>query len=331
MDAIIAANAGAAPSYGNDNHSRQLDTCFSDFFDTRVRVFPVVSGTAANALALATLTPRYGKVFCSSISHINTDECAAPEFYTAGAKLIDIYCPNGKLQPDALQGMIRGAGFVHTSQPATLSITQSCETGVVYSCDEIAALTEIARAHRLRTHMDGARFANALATLKASPADVTWRAGVDVLSFGGTKNGCLAAEAVVFFNPAHAQNLPFLQKRGGHLLAKTRFLSAQLIAYIKDDLWLRNAQHANSMASALSQGMTAIDGVEIAYPTQTNEVFAHIPKPIIDNMNKIGFAIEESGLDGMTPPRFVTAWNTQTKELDTFLQAMRNAVQPTAI
>ena len=260
MDAVVEANTGIATSHAKDDYSINLETRFSELFEKDVKVFPVVSGTAANALALAALTPSYGKVFCHEMSHINTDECAAPEFFTGGAKLVPISSDNGKITPDNLTSVIRGTGNVHTAQPATVSLTQSCETGTVYQLDEIAALTDAARAHGLNVHMDGARFANGLISLNTSMAEMTWKSGIDVLSFGGTKNGCLAAEAVIFFKPELVQSFPFLHKRSGHLLSKMRFVSAQLEAYISNNVWLRNAQHANAMAARLSKGLAAIDG-----------------------------------------------------------------------
>lgn len=326
MDAVIAANAGITSSYGDDAHSLNLDAIFSDVFETAVKVFPVLSGTAANALALSALTPRFGKVFCHEMSHINTDECAAPEFFTGGAKLIPIASDNGKITSESLGDVIRGTGNVHSAQPTTVSITQSCELGTVYTLGEVAAIGETAHRHGLNVHMDGARFANALVTLNTSPAEMTWKAGVDVLSFGGTKNGCLVAEAVIFFKPALIQSFPFLHKRSGQLISKMRFISAQLEAYIKDDVWLRNARHANAMATRLSNGLASIPGVKPAYPTQSNEVFVHLPQAVIERLNACGFSVTEGELDGTAPPRFVTAWNTTIAEIDQLLTAIADAV-----
>ncbi len=321
MAAIMAANTGDALSYGDDDGSRRLNSRFSEIFEKDVLVFPVVSGTASNALALASLTPTYGKVFCHQLSHINTDECGAPEFFTAGAKLIPIDGALGKLQPDNLEKAIRGAGNVHSAQPACVSFAQSCETGTVYQLDEISGLAQVARRHGLSLHMDGARFANGLVALGATPAEMTWKAGVDVLSFGGTKNGCLAAEAIVFLRPELAGTLPFLRKRSGHLLSKMRFIAAQLEAYLSDDLWLRNARQANAMAARLSQGLAAIDGVRLAFPTQSNEVFVELPRTAIDRLKQAGYDIGDQELDGLAPPRFVTAWNTREDDVDRFLAA----------
>ena len=325
MGALLAANEGIAGSYGNDEWSARLQQRLSTVFEKQVTVFPVVSGTVANALSLAALTPAYGKVFCHELSHINTDECGAPEFFTQGAKLIPIHSITGKITVDALQQAIRGRGNVHSAQPAALSITQSCEVGAVYRVDEITKLTALAHEHGLRVHMDGARFANALASLGVSPAEMTWKAGVDVLSLGGTKNGCLAAEAVVFFNEQDVGDFSFLHKRSGQLLSKMRFIAAQLEAYLSDDVWLRNARHANAMAKRLSQGLTDL-GLELAYPVEANELFVHLPQTLIEVLDQQGYAIAEGELDETAPPRFVTAWNTSEQEVDALLVAMREAL-----
>jgi threonine aldolase len=323
MDAVVAANSGIAVSYGQDAYTVKLEATLSAFFETSVKVFPVVSGTAANALALSALTPSYGKVFCHQMSHINTDECAAPEFFTGGAKLISIASDDGKISPEALISVIRGKGNVHAAQPAALSITQSCEVGTVYQLDEISAVAKTAHEHGLTVHMDGARFANALVALNASPAQMTWKSGIDVLSLGGTKNGCLAAEAVVFFNTDLVKSFPYLHKRSGQLLSKMRFVSAQLEAYVSNDVWRRNAQHANAMAARLSQGLAAIRGIELEFPTQSNEVFANIPRKVIERLAAKGIEVTEGELDETAPPRFVTAWDSKAEDIDNLITAVK--------
>lgn len=323
MDAIVAVNSGIASSYGNDAHTIQLEATLSTFFETPVKVFPVVSGTAANVLALSVLTPSYGKVFCHQMAHINTDECASPEFFTGGAKLIPIASDDGKITPEALTSVFRGKGNVHAAQPAAISITQSCETGTVYQLDEIAAISKTAHELGIKVHMDGARFANGLVALNASPAEMTWKSGIDVLSLGGTKNGCLAAEAVVFFKPELAETFPYLHKRSGQLLSKMRFISAQLEAYISNDVWRRNAEHANAMAARLSQGLAAIPGIELEFPTESNEVFASIPRKVIDRLATKGIHVTEGELDETAPPRFVTAWDSKVEDVDNLIDAVK--------
>lgn len=327
LDALISANSGIASSYGADQHSANLQASLSDVFETDVTVFPVLSGTAANALALSALAPSFGKVYCHEMSHINTDECGAPEFFTGGAKLVPIAGADGKITPEKLSSVIRGVGNVHSAQPAALSLTQSCEVGTVYQLDEIASLASTAHERGLNVHMDGARFANALVSLDVSPADMTWKAGVDVLSLGGTKNGCLAAEAVVFFKPELVGAFPYLHKRSGQLISKMRFVSAQLEAYIADDTWLNNARHANAMAARLSASMASLPGIELCWPTQSNEIFVHMSRAVIERLNAAGFAVTEGELDETAPPRFVTAWNTTDAEVDELLNALRAALQ----
>jgi|TARA_B100000959_G_scaffold73668_1_gene78237 threonine aldolase len=318
MEALERANQGITPSYAEDPWTEKLRSRLCEIFETAVTVFPLTTGTAANALALSALTPSFGKIFCHELSHINTDECGAPEMFTGGAKLIDMTGVDGRISADALEQAIYGRGNVHHAQPSAVSITQACESGTVYPLDEIKAITSVAQAHQLPVHMDGARFANAVATLGVTPAQMTWQAGVDVLSFGGTKNGCLIAEAVVFFKPELVGDFPFLQKRAGQLLSKSRFISAQFEGYLADDVWLRNASHANAMAQRLSQGLSALSGIELAYPTQSNEVFVRMPQSLINTLAEQGIPVNDEELDGKVV-RFVTAWNTSEAEVDTLL------------
>ena len=321
MEALAKANEANSPSYGEDPWTRDLAVRLGEIFETPVTVFPVTTGTAANALALSTLTPAFGKIFCHELAHINTDECGAPELFTGGAKLIDMPGANGRITAQALEETIYGAGNVHHAQPASVSITQACESGTVYSIEEIEAIAAVAHSHNLSMHMDGARFANALATLGVTPAQMTWQAGIDVLSFGGTKNGCLTAEAVVFFKPELVGDFPFLQKRAGQLLSKSRFISSQFAGYLADDVWMRNARQANAMAQRLSKGLADLPGLELAYPTQSNEVFVVMPAALIDRLSATGLAINDEELDGKAV-RFVAAWNTTESEVDALLAVL---------
>ena len=321
LDAIISANDGIASPYGNDEWSKNLQNKFSEVFEKEVIVYPTASGTAANALALSALTPVFGNIYCHKLSHINTDECGAPEFYTGGAKLITLNGVNGKITPEELSENVGGVGIVHHTQPSVVSITQLCETGETYQLDEISTIAETANKHNLKMHMDGARFANALVSLGATPAEMTWKSGIDVLSFGATKNGCIAAEAIIFFKPELVGNLPFLMKRSGHLLSKMRFVSAQLDAYISNDVWLRNAKNANNMGKKLSEGLNSNPNIELAYPTQANEVFAKFPKPVIEHLNSKGYKMNEEELDGKAV-RLVTAWNTKESDVNQLLETI---------
>ena len=323
LDAIIKANDGDSTPYGNDQISTELQYKFSEIFEKEVIVFPTASGTAANALALSTMTPSFGNIYCHKLSHINTDECGAPEFYTGGGKLVALQGIDGKITADELDQSIGGKGIVHHTQPSSVSITQVCETGEVYQLDEIKKISDVAHKHNLKMHMDGARFANALVSLDCSPAEMTWKSGIDVLSFGATKNGCLAAEAIIFFKPELVGNLPFLMKRAGHLLSKMSFVSAQLEAYLSNEVWLKNAKHANAMGKKLSEGLDKHKDIKLAYPTDANEIFVKMPKQVIDQLNSAGYTINDDEWDG-NAVRLVTAWNTDSSDIDTFLNFIKS-------
>ena len=326
INAVIEANSGIEESYGNDQWSLALKNNLSKVFETDVEVFLTVSGTASNALALSALAPVYGKIYCHELSHINTDECGAPELFTGGAKLNPMRSINGRIQTTELAEVIRGAGNVHVTQPSVVSITQSCETGTVYQLEEIREISKIAHSNKMSTHMDGARFANALVALNVSPAEMSWKSGVDVLTLGGTKNGCFAAEAIIFFKSEMVGNFPFLYKRSGQLLSKMRFISSQLNAYVSDDVWLRNARHANSMAKILSEGLNHFSNIELAYPTESNEVFVNLPRDVIDYLNNSGYDVNEEELDGKAV-RFVTAWDTKLEDIENLLEILAKKYQ----
>lgn len=323
LAALNAASDGAVMSYGQDEYTQRLENQFNELFETEVTIFPVATGSAANALALSVMTPPFGAIYCHRESHINVDECGAPEFYTGGAKLITLLGSDGKIHSADLAAVLAssGAGVVHHVQPAAVSITQATEAGTVYSLDEIHAIAEVTRSHDLYLHVDGARFANAVVSLGCSPADVTWRAGVDVLCFGATKNGAMAAEAVVFFNQTLAKTFGYRRKRGGHLFSKMRFLSAQLEAYLKDDLWVRNADHANQMARKLAQGLVGLPGVKLCYPVEANEIFIELPEAVIQGLLADGFYFYRWGGQDSTTIRLVTAFNTKEIDVTDFIEA----------
>lgn len=322
MEAIVTANVGQASPYGADDVSGGLTRLFSDLFETDVAVFPVATGTAANVLSLAMLTPPYGAIYCHENAHIEEDECGAPEFYT-GAKLVPLAGEHGRLAATDLSEKLEGLaiGFEHHVQPAAISLTQATESGTSYRPDDIAAIAEVAQRFDLGLHMDGARFANSVAYLGCAPAEVTWRAGVDVLSFGATKNGGLAAEAAVFFRPELAETFKYRRKRGGHLFSKMRYLSAQLDAYVKDGLWLRYASQANARAQRLADGLAAVPGIEIEHPVEANEVFPNVPEPIIAGLAAQGFGFHRWGGSASSVLRLVTAFNTTADEVDVLVTA----------
>jgi threonine aldolase len=290
LEALARANSGAETSYGGDAITARLHGRMSDMFEREVAVFPVVTGTAANALALATLVPPHGAIVCHAEAHIAVDECGAPEFFTHGAKLVAIDGPDGKTSAESIERALSRfqTGLVHHAQPAAVSITQATECGTCYRPEEIVAISHLARRRGMKLHMDGARFANAVARLDLTPAEASWRAGVDVLSFGATKNGALAADAVIFFNPENARDFEYRRKKSGHLASKMRFLSAQLLRYIDDDLWLSCARRANALAARLGHALANIDGVEIAYPVESNAVFARVPDATAEQWNAYG-------------------------------------------
>src|ERR1700722_4297701 len=323
MSAINAANNGTAPSYGGDDLTRKLQTVASEIFGTAVAIFPVTTGTAANALALAQMVPPYGAVYCHDTAHIVTDECGAPEFFTGGAKTMGLPAADGKITPRQVASAIAHAEDmgVHHVKPGALSLSQATEWGTVYQPDEVSALAAVARQHGLPVHVDGARFANALVHLGCTPAEATWKSGVDVLSLGATKNGALCAEAVVFFDPARAQDFERRRKRAGHLWSKSRFLSAQLLAYLKNGLWLDNARHANAMAAALAQGLRRISGATLVQSVDANEVFVALPEPVVAALEHQGFGFYRWPL--CTVPngvaiRLVTSYATPRAHVDEF-------------
>jgi threonine aldolase len=295
----------------------------SRIFEHEVAVFPVSTGTAANALALATLVPPHGAILCHADAHIAIDECGAPEFFTHGAKLATLAGACGKLAPDTLEGALLRfpIGSVHHVQPAAVSITQATEWGTCYRPDETAALTAVARRHGLRVHMDGARLANALAYLGSTPADATWRAGVDVLSFGATKNGAFGADAVVFFQPQDACDFAYRQKKSGHLEAKMRFLSAQLLCALEGGRWLAWAARANALAARLAKHLAGIAAAEIVHPVEANAVFVRLPDATVARLRAAGAAFYDWAPpeDGRTLVRLVTSHATPADDIERFV------------
>ncbi|MGI5122014.1 threonine aldolase family protein [Marinactinospora thermotolerans] len=323
LEAVVAAAGGQAPPYGADRISASARDRFDELFEREVDVLFVSTGSAANALGLAALTPPWGSVLCHHDSHINNDECGAPEFFTGGAKLVPLPGDDAKIDPDRLRvAARRKAGDVHSVQPSAVSITQATETGAVYTLDEIRALTSCAREAGLRVHMDGARFANAVAALGCSPAEMTWRAGVDVLSFGGTKNGTLTVDAIVIFDRSLTGELTFRAKRAGQLSSKMRFHTAQFDAYLTDDLWLRNARNANAMAARLEEGLKAVPGVALLGAAEANILFCRLPQQVIDGLLSKGYGFYHDRWEpGVV--RFVTSFATTRAEVDGLVDAVR--------
>jgi threonine aldolase len=321
LAALAKANVGTASGYGADEITARLERRFASLFEHEVAVFPVATGTAANALALAALTPPWGVIYCHEDAHAAIDECGAPEFFAGGAKLVTMPGEGGKITPEAIAARLPIKGFVHHAQAAAITLSQSTEAGMVYRPEELAALGRFAKEHGLALHIDGARFANAVAALGCAPADVTWRAGIDALSFGATKNGALAAEAVIFFDRARAQDFGYRRKRGGHLFSKMRFLSAQLEAYLEDGLWLRNAEHANRMAARLAAGLKRLPGAQLRHPTEANEVFVELPETAIRGLVADGAQFYRWHGEASSCLRLVASFTTREAEVDRFLAA----------
>jgi len=313
LAALTAVNEHPASAYGDDPWSRKLDETFSALFERDVRVFTVASGTAANSIALASVAPPWGAILCHREAHIECDECGAPEFFSGGAKLVLMDGEAAKVTPDALREAIgRNARGIHSVEPAAVSISQTTERGAVYRPDEVAALGEIAHAAGLAMHMDGARFANAVAALGCKPADITWRAGVDLLSFGATKNGALAAESIVVFDLARADEVARRRKRGGHLFCKGRYPAAQFLAYLEDGLWLRLAARANALAARLGDAA----GPYLSVSVESNQVFIKPGAAALEKLRGAGAEFYDWGAEGAGEARLVVSWNQNEAEVD---------------
>jgi threonine aldolase len=331
LEALLATNDDFCPAYGADRHTAEAERALSAVFERDVASFLVATGTGANALALGAITPPWGAVFCHEHAHIINDECGAPEMFSGGAKLVGIPGAIGKITPVALRETLARfpRGLVKQVQPAAISLSQATECGTIYSCAEIAELAAIAHEAGLSVHMDGARFANSLIALGCSPAAMTWKAGVDVLSFGATKNGALACEAVVFFNPRRAENFAYQRKRGGHTLSKGRFLGVQMCAYLKDGHWLHIARHANACAARLEEGLRQLSGVRIPWPRQVNEVFAILPRRADAALKAAGARYYDWGARSLSPQeaprddevfvRLISSFATKPTDVDRFV------------
>lgn len=320
LDAVAAVNQGFVHAYGEDQLTADLEQKFSEVFATDVLVWPLATGTAANSLAMAQICEPFGSIYCHAHAHMNTDECGAPEFFTGGAKLAGLNGDHGKLQPEDLASALDETGYLddHEVLPSGLSLSQATEFGTVYTPDEVKSLCEVARGHNLKVHMDGARFANAVQSLGVSPADITWKAGIDLMSFGATKNGAMMAEALLVFDSSLAVQLGRKRKRAGHLLSKMRYVSAQLDACLSDDRWLAWAANANKQATRLSVGLADLPGIELLHPVQANEVFVRMSEKISGGLYKAGFQFHLwPGTQDIF--RLVCTWCTKDEDVDSLL------------
>lgn len=333
LDAIGRVNDGFALGYGGDAVTRRVEKMFSDLFEREVAAFMVATGTAANSLALAHCAPPWGAVLCHTDAHIMTSECGAPEFFGGGLKLVGLSGEAGRITTSTLAAALDGPewGGPHHVSPAVLSLTQATEAGTVYRVEDVAHLSEAAHARGLKVQMDGARFANAVARLGVSPAQATWKAGVDVLAFGATKGGAIAAEAVIFFDPAQAAAMGERRKRGGHLISKHQFVAAQFEAFLADSLWLKLARHANEMADRLAQGL-ANRGLQPVWPVEANLIFVVLPAELHKKLQAAGasyYAMRRRGAPSSAFSRaddvlvrLVTSFSTQARDIDRFVAAV---------
>ena len=315
--ALAEANQGHAPGYGDDLWTQKAADLIREVFETDCDVFFVFNGTAANSLSLASMCQSYHSILCHEIAHIEADECGAPEFFSNGTKVLLMPGADGKVEPASIERMVKRRTDIHYPKPRAVSLTQATEVGTVYTPDEIKAIWAKSKSLGLRIHMDGARFANAVASLGVTPKEITWQAGVDVLCFGGTKNGIHIGEAVVFFNRELAREFDYRCKQGGQLASKMRFISAPWVGMLRDGIWLRYAAHANKMAAYLESKLRPLSQVKILFPRQANAVFAEMPRVAIDGMHGKGWKFYT--FIGQGGCRLMCAWDTTESDVDQFI------------
>lgn len=323
LEYILKANYGSAIAYGGDDWTQIAADRFRELFETDCEVFFVFNGTAANGLALATLCQSYHSIICHELAHIETDECGAPEFFSNGAKLLLAKGEQGKLTPDAITALVTRRSDIHYPKPKGVSITQATELGTLYDLDELAAIGAIAHHYGLKVHMDGARFANAVAAMNKTPAELTWKNGVDVLCFSGTKNGLAYGEAVLFFDKSLAADFDYRCKQAGQLASKMRFIAAPWVGLLETGAWLSNADHANRCAAYLEQQLLKIAGIELIVPRQANAIFVKLPEATITYLQQRGWRFYTFiGVGGV---RLVCSWNTITERIDEFIRDIQNS------
>ena len=329
LEALVRANHDTALGYGADEWTAALQRRYSELFETAVRVFPVATGTAANALSLAALGPSWGIVYCSEAAHINTSEANAAGFFSGGIKLASVAGEYGRISAERLAEALAGItpGQLHRGQPSAVSVTQASDLGTVYSLAEIRAIAEVAKARGLRVHMDGARFANALARLGCSPAEASWRAGVDIMSFGATKNGGALCDAIVVFAPELAGGLAVQLRRAGQVWSKMRFASAQLLAYVENGLWLEMARASNAIAARIATGLTALPGARLLAPVEANEIFLELPSMVMDGLEADGIQFYRRSA---SLARFVCRFDATEAEADALLKSLQRHLPSTA-
>lgn len=321
MQAMQAVNQGYANSYGNDPWTARACDLLREFFATDCQIFFVFNGTAASSLALASLCQSYHSIICHELAHIETDECGAPEFFSNGTKILLTTGNNGKVDPDQVEHLVTRRSDIHYPKPKVLSLTQATELGTVYTPEELKALHTCARQHDLRLHMDGARFANALVSLDVAPAEITWKAGIDVLTFGGTKCGMSVGEAVVFFNKQMAEEFDYRCKQSGQLASKMRYLSAPWIGLLRTGALMGHARHANNMATLLADKLQAIKGIEIVHPVEGNAVFVRMPEKVLEGLKTKGWYFYT--FIGTGEARLMTNWSTSEQDIEALIADTR--------
>jgi threonine aldolase len=322
LDAVMVANTGHARPYGDDAWTQAAADALRTVFETDCEVFFVYSGTAANSLALAAMCRSYHSVICHEVSHVETDECGGPEFFTHGAKILTVGGGLGKVDPAAAEALITSRSDIHYPKPEVLSVTQPTERGTLYTIDELLRLKDLKEKHGLRLHMDGARLANALESLNVTPAELTWKVGVDVLCLGGTKNGMAMCEAVIFFDRALAREFEYRCKQAGQLASKMRYISAQWVAMLESGAWLRHAASANAMARELASRIPGIRGAGLVYPCQANAVFVDMPERMSEGLHARSWHFYNFIEKGHS--RFMCSWNTEIGAIDELVADMRD-------
>ena len=328
LDALLEANQDDAPAYGNDVWTQRVADRFRDLFETDCEVFFVFNGTAANSLSLSALCRSYHSVICHETAHIETDECGGPEFASNGSKLLLARGAQGKLDPADVERLITRRSDIHYPKPKVISITQATELGTIYDLDELRQLQKLAHQYELKIHMDGARFANALVELDLTPAQLSWQAGIDVLCLGGTKNGMAVGEAILFFDRELATDFAWRCKQAGQLASKMRFIAAPWLGLLETGAWLRNARHANAMATALEQRLRHIPGLQLLFPRQANSVFLELPPPVIQTLHARGWQFYT--FIGVGGARLMCSWNTPHEVIDQFADDLQKALNPAA-
>jgi threonine aldolase len=324
--ALAEANQGHAPGYGEDAWTQRAADLIRDVFETHCEVFFVFNGTAANSLALASMCQSYHSILCHETAHVETDECGAPEFFSNGTKVLLLSGPDGKIDPAGVERMVKRRSDIHYPKPRAVSLTQATELGTVYTPEEIKAIWAKAKSYGLKMHVDGARFANAVASLHCAPKEITWQAGVDVLCFGGTKNGIPVGEAVVFFDRELAREFDYRCKQGGQLASKMRFISAPWVGMLRDGAWLRHAAHANRMAAYLEAKLRPLPQVKLLFPRQANAVFAELPSAAITGLRQWGWKFYT--FIGQGGCRLMCAWDTTEADVDAFTDDLKALLEP---